>query len=321
MSASLKASFPAESVDASLNDIDSKTREVAGPHDGDIRIGPFAVLNLNVNIGTSPEEAQSIVAVEPIVEAATPVPAFDPNPFNSPETLDSFVGLNDTLQWADLFGLGFDAWLEPSTDVSEGAAGLYASAENHPVEQNDVASLNQHSGIHGTVSQGYMLAVDSSQSSSGYVPLSLHDILSEANGLLKHFQSTVIPLLSSLPVTAKSSWAKINLPEAVNTLAHLTYLGSSEVTYAKQANLCGILAMSAYHLSKVATNNVHLYREDGHWQRTSHAAMSEGKTSLQQSFKNESHGPKKAKYKDQLMAVLTMVSISVSASASHSCHS
>ena len=112
-------------------------------------------------------------------------------------------------------------------------------------------------------------------------------------------------------MTSKSLWETLNFNEAVSTIANLTYI-STGVTYARSANLHAILAISAYHLSKLPGNDISFEDIVVDWKDVVDAACQTAKRSLSQSLAEESSGQRKAKYKDQLMATLALFAFSVS---------
>ena len=136
-------------------------------------------------------------------------------------------------------------------------------------------------------------------------------VLAEAQQLLKHFRNNVIRRRCSLPTTYKSPWYITLLPEAINTLAHLSYL-DNPVSSAKKSNLYGILAISSHHLSRKPLYDWQPNRDSGYWSAITGFCTREARLNLQHSLQHEFSGPAKAKYKDQMSAVFSLLALSVS---------
>jgi arginine metabolism regulation protein II len=92
----------------------------------------------------------------------------------------------------------------------------------------------------------------------------------------------------------------------------LTFLETEFVTNAKRAGLYGLLCLSANHLAKNPTFDLDLDRQDGYWDVVAQLCKAEAAHHLQRSFAEEIRGPNKAKYKDQLIATLNLLGVSVS---------
>lgn len=297
----MAASFPVGTIDSSLIEIDTKSKEASAAEE-DICVGPFGVLNFNrAAVGSVAETQDDPMmsidqqpAQEPVLEHVTPI------------TMDSWTGLDDTLQWADLFGFGADSifppaenTLDPLLDFNTGGS-LFI--DPRALSGNDQAASHAYNALAGAGTR--LTPADASAMTTA-------DVLREAQMLLRHFKDTVVDRLVSLPVTSKSPWEIIILREAINTLGHLTYLESETVTCAKKAILFGMLAISAYHLCKnPAANGLGPSSQD--LEQLVDTASSEAKQNLQQSLKKELHGPSKAKYKDQLMAIQCLLALAVS---------
>ncbi|KAF2167246.1 hypothetical protein M409DRAFT_66261 [Zasmidium cellare ATCC 36951] len=302
MSTKLAASFPIGTIDSSLNEIDNKSKESCMA-DKDISVGPFGVLNLN-RPAVEPV-AESETADDPMISIDQP-PAQEPILDNvTPITMDSWMGLDDTLQWADLFGFGTDSIFPPSDSIFDPLLDLSGNdnlfIDPQALSDHDQGTSHTYNALAGAGSR--LASVDQST-------LTAQDVLKEAQMLLRHFKDTVVNRLVSLPVTSKSPWEIIIIQEAINTLGHLTYLESTAVTCAKKATLFGILAISAYHVSKNPPPN-RSTTTSFDFQQIVNTASSEAKHNLQQSLKNELHGSSKAKYKDQLMAIECLLALAV----------
>lgn len=119
--------------------------------------------------------------------------------------------------------------------------------------------------------------------------------------LLSHYRDRVVPLVSPLNVHGKSPWLHLILPAAMNVLAEMT-MGST-VSAARSALLNAALATSALHRRSSAGE---------YWEMTAAYYQKQAQKDLLHCFKNEvGCTPKRVKYKDVLMAVVTLATYSV----------
>lgn len=317
MSKSLATSFPVGTVDATLTDIENRCKGPNGSSTDDVTVGPFGVINFNKTPTEQDAEKQAPVQEEAVIDPMPPSEEQQLLDQVTPLTIDSWMGLDDTLQWADLFGFGHDpifppsdGGFEPMLDVNGGTDMLYQPQNPSMQTGVDQPMPSAYNALAGSGSRLTPLDTDS---------VNLDDVLAEGQLLLKHFKDNVIARFMSLPITAKSPWEIIVFSESINTLAHLTFLTSTNVSCAKRATLFGVLAMSAFHLSKNPSFDVHPSRQVGNWEQVQRTSSLEAKQNLQRSLKEELQGYSKAKYKDQLMAILTLLAFSVSLALEKSC--
>ncbi|KAI5360641.1 putative zn(2)-C6 fungal-type DNA-binding domain-containing protein [Septoria linicola] len=234
------SSFQVKSVDATLSDLDNRSKTKLGGIGEDIAVGPFGVLDFG-KVSHAIADATAAVASEPAAESS---PVLD-----TPITIDSLAGLDDSLQWADLFGFGSNGMFlendmfDPMLDFSQNTSDMIFP-DQEIASGSDISHLLPASH-HALTEWNYL-------NSSGSSNFGEKDVYDEAQPLLRHFKDNVIRRWSSLPVTSKSPWGVVLLPEAICALAQLTFLGGN-ISSAKRANLCGILAISSYHLSKNAS--------------------------------------------------------------------
>lgn len=119
--------------------------------------------------------------------------------------------------------------------------------------------------------------------------------------LLSHYRDRVVPLLSPLNVHGKSPWHHLILPAAMNVLAEMA-MGST-VSAARSALLNAVLATSALHRRSSAGE---------YWEMTAAYYQKQAQQDLLHSFQKEvGCTPKRVKYKDVLMTVLTLATYSV----------
>ena len=320
MSTALATDLTSGSVDASLAEIDAKSKDAAEwSSTGDIVIGPFGVLKPNTTTGgeitqlTPPGEMNS-----PVENVMPPAGEIVPNSPSSP-LIDSLLNPGEFLHWADLFGLesglmgaatpqipwGALDYHDPTSGASISETGMHDMSQGH-----DQSGAITHGGQNG---MGPMITPQPTPADSA--PSSA-DILSDAPFLLKYFKDHVVAQMMCLPIGQKSPWVIINIPAAVLTLSDLTYLGKQNLNSARFANFYSILAMSAYHLARNPSLDSNHSSE--HWNKMTNQTYTLAKNRIQQSLKTEIHGLGKAKYKDQLMAISGMTAFAVRTTTSPS---
>jgi arginine metabolism regulation protein II len=305
MSTSLVANLGSNSVDGSLEEIDAKTKDPASFISPDLSIGPFGVLNLNA-MGQEEETCD----VNPRNEVADSVSELQTTP-SSIGPLDPILSVGDTLQWADLFELDFESILM-TQELTNGTGAPNIFTDMYTTTFND-DPFAQHADPSPLCD---LEAENSAQSRSTGTELehspailSVVSSVQEAQYLLKHFQDWVVPQMSFMPASSKSPWRTLNLSEAVRTLAEMTYLGTGKVKQANSANLYALLGCSAYHLSTNPT--IQSGKTVEYWGSIVQCCKERAKTHIQSSLRHELKGARKAKYKDQLMAILGMLAFAV----------
>jgi arginine metabolism regulation protein II len=138
------------------------------------------------------------------------------------------------------------------------------------------------------------------------------NILNDASFLLKIFQKHVVSQLTVLPLGKKAPWNILNIPAAIITLADLTVMESQDVSHARQANLFSLISCSAMYLSVTRSSRYDDLISISHWQQVANQAYLEAKNHMCVSLSEETEGPTKSKYKDQLMALCAMIESAVS---------
>ncbi|KAL4883523.1 fungal-specific transcription factor domain-containing protein [Aspergillus karnatakaensis] len=131
------------------------------------------------------------------------------------------------------------------------------------------------------------------------------DLISEAPVLLRHFNDEVIDQMGSLPINEKSTWRTLSFPLALVTLSDLTVLhkSRSEIKHANIANFYALIAVSAFHLALNSVAFPALERGENYWSDLSSHTYAAAKRHLHESLQNECSLPRKAKYKEQLIAI------------------
>lgn len=144
-------------------------------------------------------------------------------------------------------------------------------------------------------------------------------MLQDAQYLLRYFRNNVIPQFGPLPMSCKSPWEILNWSNAVQTHAELTWLRGSNVKRANQANLLALLGCAAHMVAKASPQSTELHpiRAVQILEYTSKCA----KRHMQESLRLETFGEAKAKYKDQLMAIFSLIALAVSNSERLKCSS
>lgn len=305
MSVGLVASLEANSVDGCLAELDrTKDRQVT--------VGPFGVLDLG--------QAEQGVASQGVAQQTDPgltsnnlVPEPEPDT-TSPFSLDTLLGLDNTLQWGDLFDanpaylfaadpgrLALDAQGLPDSTWS------WPDPQLTPVQIDGMEQRVQPPGSSHSDMTGAPLTVPLIQSPV----LSDHDAVTPdmAQYLLRHFRANLNSITRALPTGLKSPWEILNLAYAVQTFAELTFFEAKNVSHAAKANYWAVLSCAAYHAN--ATPAARSSSSHSPMESLAPMTLTKAKHHMQMSLKTEVQGKSRAKYKDQLMAILMLTNNSV----------
>lgn len=298
MSVALAADLPSGSIDTSLAEVDTRSRDPKWSN-GDIVVGPFSVMDMTpVSTAQPPppptasgpyteETGETMQQLTPCAD----IPAIDPS-----FMMADLSQMDDFLHWSDLF------------DFSAMPSGLTPQCDSDTLDiptlpMIPVQDTNMDRG------EGPMLSTTIITPQHTPDTGSMADVMVEAPFLLKHFQDRVIAQMMAMPLGEKSPWKILNVPGAVLTFSDITFLGAQKISHARLANFYSIMACSAFHLSlnpdPTSTCSV------DHWRQVAEQAHLQGKENMQLSLKYELYEPKKAKYKDQLMAICGMTEFAV----------
>ncbi|KAI5460374.1 fungal-specific transcription factor domain-containing protein [Mariannaea sp. PMI_226] len=130
-------------------------------------------------------------------------------------------------------------------------------------------------------------------------------VSSHAHFLLEHYKSQTGKLFSPLRVR-KPPWSILHLPRALSALSELSIFKKTK--HAHTSLFYSVLAVSAFNW-----DNIHRDQIDSttYWRNVGQGFWHAAKKELELTCETELSGEKSSKYKDILMAVLTMVTISV----------
>ncbi|KAH3335996.1 hypothetical protein KXW81_002421 [Aspergillus fumigatus] len=336
MTSSLRSRLVSGSINASLAEIDLRTRDIDNPPTGDIVVGPFAVLGLptpesprgdKVVHLQAQQDGPDSVSVES--EGQPTQPVSPPNMEDSSEPIgqlttfsqasflaDPVCHFDDFLHWSDLLGCSPDAlgWnsapITDDMDLGTNIGSFGAEFETDPMSFDGPENVGS-----------FPLAPDSDDSMQTTGPTEMASTLlyaaslAEAPFLFKHFHDNLIPQTMPMPLGKKSPWKILNVPAAMMTYSDLTILGSQNINHARQANLYGLLACSAIHLSMYPS--APSTEAAQHWQGTADHLFEQAREHMQLSIKYETQEPKKAKYKDQLMAICCLTEYAILSGQQH----
>lgn len=309
MSAALRTNLVSGSIDASLAEVDLRSRDPDRALDSDIVIGPFAVLDFSSSAPpqqptitpedalVEPEPVDAAPSMEPAESVMPAIPDEMPNP--SPVSLmDSLSQMDDFLHWSDLLSFSPDQ------------AGLASHPTLSVPTDLPFDLVNNTSGLTMPNTQDEPMCILTPQQTPMDLTSTATDVLNDAEFLLKHFQDVVIPKIMAIPSGQKSPWKILNLPAAVVAFGDTTFLGTSGVSHARLANLYGLLACSAIDLALKSSPATPQPTE--YWYHVASQTYQHAKDHIQISLQHETQGPTKAKYKDQLMAanILTQYAVS-----------
>lgn len=316
MSDSLTTNLLSGSIDASLAEIELRSRDTDRATDDDVVIGPFGVLKFTSS-STEPQAQECIqspaqqLVMPTLAQEVESIPT-DPGPSGSADAIvpeeiqdtsplsimDSLSQMDDFLHWSDLLGINLD----PSG---------FATYPNLSLQPDMSLDLNNDVGLlsfTSTTNNNSIQAMTPQQTPMDLVSTAT-DLLQNAQFLLKHFQDVVIPHIMAIPFGLKSPWKILNLPAAVVSFGDSTFLGTDGVSHARLANLYGIIACSALDLALRPQDG--MLESSDHWHHTANQLYHNAKDHMQISLQHETQGPRKAKYKDQLMSanILTQYAV------------
>ncbi|KAL3478875.1 fungal-specific transcription factor domain-containing protein [Aspergillus californicus] len=310
MSTSLGSNLVSGSISASLAEIDVRTRDPERPAIGDIVVGPFAVLDFAPDVsqdmhqeslskearepdsGQPPRSPPQTVPSDPVVSQETSFEqALLPN--ESPSHIDDF------LHWSDILGLSPEqpGFFQPSMlDLD-----MYLNTDLEAGPESQTFAVSDQSNM----------AIMTPPRSATEMASTFLDAaaLAGAPFLFKHFNEKVAPQMMIMPLASKSPWRILNLSTAMATYNDLIILGSQNLSQARLANLYGLLACSAIHLAlDLAQTSAESVQQ---WQQAACQMFEQAKDHMQRSLKYETQDPKRAKYKDQLMAICCLIEYTV----------
>ncbi|KAJ5503486.1 hypothetical protein N7463_006360 [Penicillium fimorum] len=128
-----------------------------------------------------------------------------------------------------------------------------------------------------------------------------------AKMLLDHYRHTMVTFFTPARVEAKSPWETIYIPSLLSTVGEIGLTGDS--SNAKVSLLFAVFAISAFSQNQSSSPTEQAYRD---WNALGEMYRERASRRLKRSLFNLSHGKaKKEKYKDILMALLSMVTICV----------
>ena len=300
MSTTLAAGLASGSVDATLTEVDARTKDSQRLRDGSVSVGPFGVFSLpGVPSLDQSGDAGHRLEIDPAIDFTT----------RSISDLDCLLDIGNVSVWDDPFDTGLD-FMSSSYDkqIYENPLSPLVRGANRP---SDVQYGDSCGGFPG------LSVVESVDPPDGNIaaPLSVHaemtdtEILSHGQPLLRYFRDVVIPTYLPLPTNSKSPWEIMNCCGAVQTLADMTFFQLPDVKHANKANLFGALACSAFTIVETQSDLPGLPAAKCQ-QIVEHASM-KAKIHLQESLRTETRGAQKARYKDQLMAINVLVALAV----------
>lgn len=247
---------------------------------------------------------------------------FNPSPVGSMLDLESLFEPSNGLIWNDLFDTTFDMPMPLAHDQLQDRPhseplSLFVHIAQQP---HDYIRAEQPLEFSVTPSQKYSkqhinpqnLLFDSQTPPSALAELDEVQVLQNSQYLLRHFRDNVIPQFGPLPMNCRSPWETLNWSSAIQTHAELTWLQGSNVKHATQANLFALLGCSAHMVAKVSPSSSEL--DSVRAMQTLEYASKRAKRHMQESLRLEAAGEGKSRYKDQLMAMFSLIALAVSRS-------
>lgn len=245
---------------------------------------------------------------------------FNHSSVGSMSDLESLFESSNGLIWNDLFDTTFDMSMPPIQDQLYDPSytdplSLLAHVAHQPQTQGPAAqSFDYPFTPNQTYEKQGMSAMNAPFDAQPppYAPTELDEaqVLQDAQFLLKHFRNHLIPQFGPLPMSCKSPWETLNWSNAVQTHAELTWLQGSDIKHANKANLFALLGCSAHIIAKAPPSSSELDPIKG--MQILEYASKRAKRHMQESLRLETSGDTKAKYKDQLMAIFSLIALAVS---------
>lgn len=294
MSQWLVSSAPPKSTFQLLSRIDDECENSVPSGDFQLSLGPFGVFKVQHDHAiqnATPDEAESL-PIEELEDPGICSPDQDDLPILSSFPVD--------IGFSQLSPSFMQSLLEPPEQrPSSSSPDLldYLMDQGH-LDETSLVQPQRYSPTH-LISDSYChprISPDflaPSPDSSGSVP-------QDAVFLIKHYSSTVISLMT--PVRHKKTpWHILFIPHAKDCLAALA-LGE-DMSHASLCNFYGTLAISAFSLGGVSRSESWLEQGQMYLRKSQNHA----KLMLLTAYDI----PKPAKYKSILMAILTMVQVSI----------
>ncbi|EKG16410.1 hypothetical protein MPH_06379 [Macrophomina phaseolina MS6] len=122
----------------------------------------------------------------------------------------------------------------------------------------------------------------------------------EGHLLLSHFMNDFVKVASQ-NLNDKSPWQSLYFPEALKAVGQLTL--RTEPSAANLSLLYSLMVISAFHLDRLSGAEA----GSGYWWKIAETYQAKSMAHIQISLRHEVVGPKKAKYKTLLMALLALV--------------
>lgn len=126
----------------------------------------------------------------------------------------------------------------------------------------------------------------------------------EEHLLLSHFMNDFVKVASPTS-NGKSPWQTLYFPEALKTVGQLTL--RADPSAASLSLLYSLMVISAFHLDRLSGAEAGA----GYWWKVAETYQAKAMAHIQLSLRHEVVGPKWAKYKVLLMALLTLVTACV----------
>ena len=304
MAASMHAGLVGGSLDASLEELEMRLHDPEITPSKDFSIGPFGVINV-------PRAEMPDAELDQTMSHRS-----DVSTANDGQAQESFLSMRDCealndslLPELDLFGADIDF-----TGLLPGPFDMMDSLVSNPVVDRALGGTQQNSLALGEYTKAHRVERRQTSRSDSIDmtvshPKTSADALADASFLLKVFHDYVLPHITVISVSESTPWRALHLPDAILTHGEVTILSSQAISHARLANLYSLLASSALY---VALNTIQPSADSSdYWNHVADQNYSLAKHHIQMSFKEESRGPHRASFKDQLMASCGMTQTSV----------
>jgi arginine metabolism regulation protein II len=247
---------------------------------------------------------------------------FNPSSVGSMSDLESLFESSNGLIWNDLFDTTFDMPMplihdqlydQPYSDPLSLLAHVAHQPQSHGGAMHQFDFPFTTTQLYNKQNLNATNMLHDSQPST-YAPTELDEaqVLQDSKYLLRHFRDNVVPQFGPVPMNCKSPWETLNWSSAIQTHAELTWLQGMDVKHATQANFFALLGCSAHMVAKTSPSSSELNPMRG--MQILEYSSKRAKRHMQESLRLETSGEGKAKYKDQLMAIFSLIALAVSRS-------
>lgn len=276
--------------------------------------------DISIDANMSTENLTNAISSETTSLLPQELDPFNHSSVGSMSDLESLFESSNGLIWNDLFDTTFDMSMplihdqlhdQPYSDPLSLLAHVAHQPQSHGLATQPVEGPLTPSQFYEKHALNATDALfDSQPPPYTTTQLDEEQVLQDAQYLLRHFRDKLVPQFGPVPMRCKSPWETLNWSNAVQTHAELTWLQGTDIKHANKANLFALLGCSAHMIARSSHPTTELDPVRG--MQILEYASQHAKRHMQESLRLETSGDGKAKYKDQLMAIFSLIALAVS---------